>query len=134
MNLRQLEAFRATMVAGTVTGAAARLRISQPAVSRLISQLERTTKLVLFIRSKQRVYPTCIRRRAGGRAVRSGRSSGLLLGSDHYRPNGGHQFCRLFVRRYETAEALGDDRACGVARHSRRFELAMAVEPEARPR
>jgi DNA-binding transcriptional LysR family regulator len=58
MNLRQIEAFRAVMVAGTVTGAAARLRISQPAVSRLISQLERTTKLALFVRSKQRVYPT----------------------------------------------------------------------------
>jgi DNA-binding transcriptional LysR family regulator len=58
MNLRQIEAFRAVMVAGTVTGAASRLRISQPAVSRLISQLERTTKLVLFVRSKQRVHPT----------------------------------------------------------------------------
>lgn len=58
MNLRQIEAFRAVMDAGSVTGGAAQLRISQPAVSRLISQLEHTTKLRLFVRSKQRVVPT----------------------------------------------------------------------------
>ncbi|NCV29760.1 MAG: LysR family transcriptional regulator, partial [Rhodobacteraceae bacterium] len=40
MNTRQLEAFRATMRSGSITGAATLLHISQPSVSRLISDLE----------------------------------------------------------------------------------------------
>ncbi len=58
INTRQIEAFRAIMLAGTVTGAAERLRISQPAVSRLISQLESKSKLKLFQRQRQRLHPT----------------------------------------------------------------------------
>ncbi|HEV8259084.1 MAG TPA: LysR substrate-binding domain-containing protein [Casimicrobiaceae bacterium] len=58
MNLKQVEAFRMVMRVGTVTGAAERLRISQPAVSRLLSQLESKTGLRLFARSKQRLHPT----------------------------------------------------------------------------
>jgi DNA-binding transcriptional LysR family regulator len=58
INLRQIEAFRAVMLGGTVTAAAERLRVSQPAVSRLISQLETRSKLKLFIRRNQRLHPT----------------------------------------------------------------------------
>jgi DNA-binding transcriptional LysR family regulator len=58
INVKQIEAFRVTMLVGTVTAAAERLRISQPAVSRLLSQLEGKTGLKLFIRSKQRLHPT----------------------------------------------------------------------------
>ncbi|WP_439495656.1 LysR substrate-binding domain-containing protein [Bosea sp. (in: a-proteobacteria)] len=58
MNLRQIEAFRMVMLTGTVTGAAERLSISQPAVSRLLSLLEAKTGLTLFTRSKQRLQPT----------------------------------------------------------------------------
>jgi DNA-binding transcriptional LysR family regulator len=58
MNVRQIEAFRLVMLTGTVTAAAARLRISQPAVSRLISLLEARAGLKLFVRSKQRLHPT----------------------------------------------------------------------------
>lgn len=59
MNLRQISAFHAVMVAGTVTHAAERLNISQPAVSRLIAELERSTQLKLFIRRKGgRLQPT----------------------------------------------------------------------------
>ncbi len=58
MNLRQVEAFRAIMRTGTVTSAAEMMRISQPAVSRLISDLERATGLELFIRARKRMLPT----------------------------------------------------------------------------
>lgn len=58
MNIRQLEAFRATIVAGTVSGAASLMGLSQPAVSRLIDQLERNLNFSLFDRSKGRLVPT----------------------------------------------------------------------------
>ena len=58
MNVRQIEAFRAVMTAGTTKGAAEMLRVSQPAVSRLIAQLERGLRFDLFDRSKGRLTPT----------------------------------------------------------------------------
>jgi DNA-binding transcriptional LysR family regulator len=58
MNVRQIETFRAVMEAGGVTAAAERLRITQPAVSKLIMELERSTRLVLFARKKRRLVPT----------------------------------------------------------------------------
>jgi DNA-binding transcriptional LysR family regulator len=58
MNARQIETFRAVIEAGSVTGAAERLRITQPAVSKLIIELERSTRLALFERKKRRLIPT----------------------------------------------------------------------------
>ncbi|NYH17163.1 LysR substrate-binding domain-containing protein [Paraburkholderia bryophila] len=58
MNLKHIEAFRAVMVAGSMTAAAKALFTSQPNVSRLISQLERETGLALFLRSGVRLIPT----------------------------------------------------------------------------
>lgn len=58
LNLRQIEAFRAVMIAGTVTGASRALNISQPAVSRLIRDLEKDVEIRLFDRKKGRVVPT----------------------------------------------------------------------------
>jgi DNA-binding transcriptional LysR family regulator len=58
MFIRQLEAFRATMLAGTISGAAVLLGVSQPAVSRLVGRLEKELKLTLFDRSKGRLTPT----------------------------------------------------------------------------
>lgn len=46
------------MACGTTTRAAEILRISQPAVSRLLADLERSTKLKLFERGKGRIKPT----------------------------------------------------------------------------
>jgi DNA-binding transcriptional LysR family regulator len=58
MNLKQIEAFRAVMVAGSMTAAAKALFTSQPNVSRLISQLEGDTGLTLFQRTGARLVPT----------------------------------------------------------------------------
>ena len=58
MNLRQIEAFRAVIVAGTVTRAGEMLRVSQPAVSRLIADLERSIGFALFERRRGRLLPT----------------------------------------------------------------------------
>jgi DNA-binding transcriptional LysR family regulator len=52
MNQRQLEAFHAVMLSGSVTAAAERLHLSQPAVSRLIGDLERSVGFRLFQRTK----------------------------------------------------------------------------------
>ncbi|MEM7441725.1 MAG: LysR substrate-binding domain-containing protein [Pseudomonadota bacterium] len=58
MNLRQLEAFSAVMSAGSITGAARLLDRSQPAVTRLIKDLETSVGFTLFDRTGPRVTPT----------------------------------------------------------------------------
>lgn len=58
MNIRQIEAFRAVMTTGSVTGGAEFLKISQPAVSRLISDLERNSQLTLFERKGRGLQAT----------------------------------------------------------------------------
>jgi DNA-binding transcriptional LysR family regulator len=55
---RQLEAFQAFMEAGTVTGASERMRLSQSAVSKILSGLEYNVGYALFRREKQRLIPT----------------------------------------------------------------------------
>lgn len=52
MNLRQLEAFRAVMLSGSVTQAAQSMYLSQPAVSKLLSDLEHDLGFLLFKRTK----------------------------------------------------------------------------------
>lgn len=58
MTLRQLEAFRALMISRTVTKAAEFLCISQPATTRLISDLEASVGFPLFERRQGRLFPT----------------------------------------------------------------------------
>ncbi|MFM0039418.1 LysR substrate-binding domain-containing protein [Paraburkholderia strydomiana] len=58
MKIRQLEAFNAVMVCRTVTRAAQMLHISQPAVTRLINDLEENTGFALFDRTLGRLQPT----------------------------------------------------------------------------
>ncbi len=58
MHYRQLEAFRYVMITGTTTGAADSMAITQPAVSRLIADLEAGLEFKLFDRFKGRLLPT----------------------------------------------------------------------------
>lgn len=58
LNFRQLEAFRAVMLSGSMTGAGGLLRVSQPAVTRLIRDLEAELELKLFHRHGSRVIPS----------------------------------------------------------------------------
>jgi len=58
MNFRQVEAFRAVMVTGSASRAAELLQITQPAVSRSIGELEKTTGFALFDRVRGRLVPT----------------------------------------------------------------------------
>ena len=56
INLRQLEAFRAVIITGSITGAASYLHVSQPAVSRLIADLEHSIGFALFERRNRRLH------------------------------------------------------------------------------
>jgi len=55
---RQIDAFRAVMLTGTATEAARMLAISQPAISRLVADLEAEVGFKLFDRVGRRVVPT----------------------------------------------------------------------------
>src|SRR5260221_3349713 len=58
MRIRQIEAFQAAMVTGSITRAADTLGIGQPAVSRLIADLEISTGFPVFHRFAGRMTPT----------------------------------------------------------------------------
>lgn len=58
LSLRELEALRAVISAGKTTAAAARLGISQPAVSRALQHLESRLGRTLFKRDGGRLVPT----------------------------------------------------------------------------
>lgn len=58
INLRQIDAFRAVMTTGSATQAAVLMGVTQPAISRLISELERQIELRLFERHKGRLRST----------------------------------------------------------------------------
>ena len=57
-SLKQLEYFRAVMLYGSINRASTYLCVSQPVVSRVISQLERTIALKLFDRKASHLVPT----------------------------------------------------------------------------
>ncbi|WP_442593644.1 LysR family transcriptional regulator [Parapusillimonas sp. JC17] len=58
IRLRHLEAFHAVMVTGSVTGAAAMLHVSQPAVTATIKHFERKLGFLVFERMAGRLVPT----------------------------------------------------------------------------
>lgn len=58
INFRHLEAIRALILSGSVTGAATRLNVTQPAVSHLIRDAEERLGFALFNRELGRLSPT----------------------------------------------------------------------------
>ena len=58
ITLRQIEAFESLMACRTMTAAADKMSVSQPAVSRLIADLEDALEMRLFERSGPRIWPT----------------------------------------------------------------------------
>ena len=58
LNIRQVEAFKATMEAGSVTAAARRLNVSQPSVTKHVRRLEDHLGVALFDRVGNRLQPT----------------------------------------------------------------------------
>ncbi len=58
VGIKGLRAFKAVMDAGTVTAAAAKLNVAQPALTRLIANLEHDVGLELFHRVRKRLIPT----------------------------------------------------------------------------
>jgi DNA-binding transcriptional LysR family regulator len=58
LNPRQVEAFRAVMLTGGITSAAQLMNVTQPAVSRLIRDLQGALGLKLFERRGARLQPT----------------------------------------------------------------------------
>ena len=58
LSLRQIEAFKAVIEHGSISRAAVALGVSQPAMSKIIANLEWDADLVLFDRVKGRLAPT----------------------------------------------------------------------------
>lgn len=58
LNLRQIEVFHAIMVAGSLSGAARMLCVSQPAVSRVLATAESRLRMLMFERVRGRLQPT----------------------------------------------------------------------------
>ena len=58
LKIRQVEAFKAVVETGSVTAASHKLSLTQPAVSKLIAQLERSVGMALFERTRGRLRAT----------------------------------------------------------------------------
>lgn len=56
MNLRQIEVFRAVMLAGSVSGAARLLHVSQPGISRMLGHIELQLGVKLFERTGGKLH------------------------------------------------------------------------------
>ncbi|MGE0718321.1 MAG: LysR substrate-binding domain-containing protein [Alphaproteobacteria bacterium] len=77
LRFRHVEAFRSVMITGTVTGAAAVLNVTQPAVSHLMHEMEEMLGLPLFDRRGGRIVPTKVAERLYAEVER------CFLGLDH---------------------------------------------------
>jgi len=58
LNFREIETFRAVMLTGTTTAAAAMLHVSQPSVSRILAQMQLAAGIKLFDTKANKLQPT----------------------------------------------------------------------------
>ena len=58
LTCRHIEAIRAVMLTGSVTGAAASLHVTQPAISHLLREIDDLLQFSLFDRRAGRLIPT----------------------------------------------------------------------------
>lgn len=86
-SIREYEALRAVITSGTTSGAARLLGISQPAISRAITQLETRMNIVLFERRGGRLRPTAEAIRMNGHLDRLFDAMVYLDGTDPGDPN-----------------------------------------------
>jgi predicted transcriptional regulator len=92
MNLRQLEVFRATMRSVSITAAAKLLHISQPSVSRLISDLEESLGFSLFNRSGHGIIASVEVRRFSQSVTGRGFNSSIRRRKQYNLPGVWHSF------------------------------------------
>ncbi len=97
VNLRQLKAFRAVMTGGSATAAARRLKISQPAISQQIAQLEQALGLTLFFRERGRLVPTPDADRLQAEVERVVSATEHMLSVVTQVRDGGHDALRIAV-------------------------------------
>ncbi|EFH11231.1 LysR family transcriptional regulator [Teichococcus cervicalis] len=92
LTLRQIEVFRAVLQAGSMMGAARRLGIAQPTVTRVIRRMEDVIGVPLFDRAAGRLTPTAEARRVLEEVDRAfeGLSAALQRASRAARPEEGH--------------------------------------------
>ncbi|PWK59194.1 LysR family transcriptional regulator [Roseicyclus mahoneyensis] len=81
-SIREYEVLRAVITSGSVTAAAHRLAISQPAVSRMLAQLEANVGVTLFERRGGRLRPTAEAIRLNGKLDRLFDALAYLDGTD----------------------------------------------------
>lgn len=87
-SIREYEALRAVITSGTTNGASRLLGISQPTVSRAVSQLESRLNVVLFERRGGRLRPTAEALRLNAQLDRLFDAISLISGSDPDDPGG----------------------------------------------
>ncbi|MGO1118464.1 LysR substrate-binding domain-containing protein [Rhodovibrionaceae bacterium A322] len=79
MNHRQVEAFRAAFQLGSASAAAEALHVTQPAISRLIADLERQVGFSLFERRQRGLHPTQDGQQLYAEVERSFRGMDLIM-------------------------------------------------------
>ena len=106
VDLNLLVVFDAVAATGSVTAAASRLALSQPAVSHALGRLRRTVGDVLFIRSRDRLVPTARAERmiAPVRALLDTAKS--VLSEETFSPADGQRVFRIAASDYSILTVL----------------------------